>query len=60
MQLLFYAGCNIDGLLSGVQQILDIFVEKGFAYSATLTDVQPNANGTGSKFKVKLEGPANL
>ena len=54
------AGCSFDELLGGVQQVLDIFVARGFAINATLSDATPSASGRGGSFRVKLEGPANL
>jgi hypothetical protein len=42
-------------LLDGVQQLLDIFLAKGFALKGSLTP-GPGADA----FSVRLEGPANL
>lgn len=49
------AGASTAQLLDGVQQLLDLFLAKGFALKGLLTP-GPGADA----FTVRLEGPANL
>lgn len=46
--------------MAGVQQLLDIFVARGYALNAAVGEVQPSPSGRGGTFTVRLEGPANL
>ncbi len=46
----------MDTLLAGVQQLLDVFMAKGYALKATLT---PDP-GSPNSFTVRLQGPASL
>lgn len=46
--------------LDGVRTLLDIFVDKGWCLSASISDVQPGAGGRGGSFTIRTEGPANL
>lgn len=66
----------MEELLTGVQQILDVYVANGYALKATITPGSSGGGGSGrptlspvdgtsaasagSSFAVKLEGPANL
>lgn len=54
----------MDTALAGVQQLLDIYVDRGYALKATLTPAAtPNGSGGGpaqGAFEVRLEGAANL
>ncbi len=45
---------SVQTLAQGAQQIVDIFVAKGFALKGDVIDVQ------GGGFTVRMEGPANL
>lgn len=70
------AGAPVAELLAGVQRLLDIYQDKGYALKATLipggssshkatltpvgSSAGSSAGGLGSSFEVRLEGPANL
>lgn len=52
------AGAPLGQVLAGVQQLLDIYTDRGYALKATLT---PGASGGGAaEFTVRSEGSANL
>ena len=63
-------GASIQQLAAGVQQLLDAMVAKGYAISATVSDIQePSTDGsssrsssgaTGGSFAVTVNGPCNL
>lgn len=46
-------------LCDGAQQILDVFVQRGFALKAEVGEKVVDGKGGGS-FTVRVEGPANL
>lgn len=60
LSLTHNAGCSFEQLLAGVQAVLDVFIERGFAIRATVSNAVPDASGQGGTFRVRLEGPANL
>lgn len=51
-------GASIQQLAAGAQQLLDGMVAKGYAISATVSQVQPAGNG--GSFQVTVNGPCNL
>lgn len=53
------AGAPAEELLSGVQAVLDIFSDRGFALK---TSVVPSGSSSDGRlaFTVRQEGPANL
>ncbi|KAK9807874.1 hypothetical protein WJX72_011848 [[Myrmecia] bisecta] len=52
------SGASTADLVQGVQQLMNVFVDRGFALKA---QVRPtDSTGACSTFKVRLDGPANL
>eukprot|EP00775_Hariotina_reticulata_P013762 gene13762-13881_t len=54
------AEAGIQHLAAGVQQLLGVMVDNGFALKAQVTDVQQSSSGSGGRFRVSVQGPCNL
>jgi hypothetical protein len=62
------AGASIQELAAGVQQLLSIMVDKGYALRATVTDVasssgsgsSSSSSSSGGSFSVSIQGSCNL
>jgi hypothetical protein len=59
------AGASIQQLAAGVQQLLSIMVDKGYALRATVTDVaasssSSSSSSSGGSFSVSIQGSCNL
>jgi hypothetical protein len=55
------AGASIQQLAAGVQQLLSIMVDKGYALKAAVSDVAPSSSSSSSgSFSVSIQGSCNL
>ncbi|WIA29070.1 hypothetical protein OEZ86_011581 [Tetradesmus obliquus] len=54
------AGASIQQLAAGVQQLLSIMVDKGYALRAEVADVASSSSSSGGSFSVSIQGSCNL